>query len=115
MNDKRRLPRKRPNTTLHVVDAMTDAVVGRIGDLSLGGMMLLADRAFRDDALFQFVFHLSDARGIQTPIEVGVRELWNDTASVPGQNWVGFRFIDISVDAIACLNTWLAYSEPQQP
>lgn len=111
MNDKRRLPRKQPRGELRVVDAMTGETVGRIGDLSAGGMMLIAQRAFVDDALFQFVLELTDASGAATPIEVGVRELWDANASVPGQHWVGFRFIDVGPDARARLDAWLARSD----
>ncbi len=107
MNDKRRLPRKRPDVPLQVTDAMTGDVVGRIGNISRDGMMLLALRPIRDDALYQFCFHLPDPHGRLQPLEVGVHEQWSSSGTLHGQNWVGFRFIDISPEDERVLQEWL--------
>lgn len=109
--EKRRLPRKRPDVALQVTDAMTGEVVGRLGNLSLEGMMLLASVPIADDALYQFVFHLPDSHGQLRPIEVGAHELWTEPATVRGQSWVGFRFIDIGADDTRTLREWLVHLE----
>ncbi len=111
MNDKRRLPRKRPDVPLQVTDMMTGEVVGRIGNLSLDGMMLIAQSRIDDDALYQFSFHLPDAHGRLHPVEVGVHEQWSDLGSARGQAWIGFRFIDISPDDDKVLRNWLMHAE----
>jgi hypothetical protein len=111
MIEKRRLPRKRPDVALQVTDAMTGEVVGRLGNLSLEGMMLMASTPIVEDALYQFVFHLPDSHGQLRPIEVGAHELWTEPATVRDQSWVGFRFIDIGADDTRTLRDWLAHLE----
>ena len=110
MNEKRRLPRKRPDVALHVTDAMTGEVVGHIGNLSQEGMLLLAQRPIVDDALYQFMFQLPDVHGRLHPIEVGVHEQWSRPGTMRGQTWVGFRFVDIHPDDEATLTEWLSHA-----
>jgi len=110
MKNKRRLPRKQPDVPLQVTDAMTGETVGRIGNLSAEGMMLMATRPLREDALYQFVFHLPDSHGRLHPIEVGVHELWTDDGSAHGQTWSGYRFIDIAPDDEKMLREWLTHA-----
>ena len=74
---------------------MTDSVVGRIGNLSETGMLLIASVPLTDDALYQFRFQLPGAHGPRAEYEVGAHLLWQDGASAPGQAWTGFRFIAI--------------------
>ena len=38
-------------------------------------------------------------------------EQWSEEANVPGQHWVGFRFIDIAPADAAVLRDWLNGSE----
>lgn len=110
MNDKRRLPRKRPDMPLQVTDMMTGDVVGRLGNVSLEGMMLIAQKPIQSDALYQFSFHLPDAHGRLHPVEVGVHEQWSDSGSMHGHAWIGFHFIDISPDDDALLRGWLMHA-----
>ncbi|MBN8727764.1 MAG: PilZ domain-containing protein [Xanthomonadales bacterium] len=105
---RRRNPRKRPHVALEVTDALTGEVVGRLGDLSLEGMMLIADAPVTEDALYQFVFHLPDPAGRLRRIEVGVHEAWTERASSDDRHWVGFRFIDIAAEARRDVAQWLA-------
>jgi len=109
MNDpRRRNPRKRPQGALEVTDALTGEVVGRLGDLSPDGMMLIAHAPITEDALYQFAFQLPDATGHPQRMEVGVHEAWSQQASSDGLRWVGFRFIDLSAEARREIARWLA-------
>ena len=101
----RRARRRRAQETIEVVDTMTEMVVGRIGNISESGMMLLANVHLMDDALFQLRFALPDGRG--RSIEIGSHQLWSDAASQPGQFWAGFRFIDISPEDAGALRAWI--------
>ena len=103
----RRAKRKRASEAIDVVDTMTEQVVGRIGNISETGMMMLATSALMDDALFQFRFTLPDGTTRGRSIEVGSHQLWSDAANVPGQFWAGFRFIDISPDDAVVLRAWI--------
>lgn len=108
MIDEFRRSRRRviSDTTL-VTDVMTDNVVGRIGNLSETGMLLIASRPLLVDALYQFRFQLPAAHGKLTDYEVGGHLLWNDRASAPGQTWSGFRFLAVPPDQAMALRKWI--------
>lgn len=89
---------------LPVTDTMTGAVVGRIGNLSESGMLLVASAHLVEDALYQFQFeHPGDGE----PIELGAHLLWEDRKDAPGTAWAGFRFIGVSEDAARRLRLWI--------
>ncbi len=111
MNDKRRLPRKRPDVPLQVTDAMTGELVGRLGNLSMEGMMVIANGPVVEDGLYQFIFHLPDVHGQLHRFEVGVHESWTEAAGTRDQIWAGFRFIDINADNVTMLSDWLMHAE----
>ena len=111
MIEHRRSPRKPPGVIIQVTNTLTGDVVGRLGNISAEGMMLVASRPVVDDALYQVLFNLPDEHGRLHPIEVGVHEQWSEQANVPGQHWVGFRIIDIAPADGAVLIDWLNGSE----
>lgn len=96
MNDVRRYPRKLLEDHLPVHDAIANQPMGRVGNLSIDGLMLIQSRPPRDDALFQISFPLRDATGRSERVEIGVHEIWTEEARVPGQVWSGFEIIDIA-------------------
>ncbi|MBX3688594.1 PilZ domain-containing protein [Dokdonella sp.] len=106
---RQRAARKRPDHTIMVVDQMTGEQTGHIGNLSLSGMMLIADHPFVEDALYQLAFTLPHANGQRT-IEVGVHEQWLADGTVRGQQWVGLQFIDISEEDESALRQWLMHA-----
>ncbi len=110
MTENRRARRQRAETAIQVTDTLTGEVIGRVGNLSLDGMMLIANRPVREDALYQFAFELPDARHHPHTLEIGVHEQWNEPASAAGQYWAGFRFISISEADQATLGHWLERS-----
>ena len=63
-HDQRIPPRAPPQgrRTITVIDTMTDTVVGRIGNLSETGMLLIANAPLVEDALYQLRFLLPDPR-----------------------------------------------------
>ncbi len=107
MNEHRRSPRKTAYVTIPVTNAMTGESMGRIGNLSMDGMLLVCNRMVVDDALYQLAFELVDADGRTCAIEAGVHEQWSEAANVPGQYWIGFQFIDIAPEDHATIESWL--------
>jgi hypothetical protein len=103
--EHRRSPRRKVADTILVSDTMTEEVVGRIGNLSDGGMLLMASQALNDDALYQFRFRLPGMEGAE--LEVGAHLLWCDRASTPGQFWAGFRFISMTDHHRDRLRDWV--------
>jgi len=107
MNEHRRSPRKAAFVTIPVINKMTDQVMGRIGNLSADGMLMVCDQEVRDGTLFQLGFELVNGRGQPQMIEVGAQEMWVESANVPGQYWAGFLFIDISDRDLETIESWL--------
>jgi hypothetical protein len=101
----RRSPRRKVDETVLVSDVMTEEIVGRVGNLSEGGMLLMASVPLTDDALYQFRFRLPGSDGAD--VEVGAHLLWLDRASSPGQSWVGFRFISLTDTHRESLQGWV--------
>ena len=104
--ESRRQARRTVPGMMEVYDTITEEPVGYLGNVSVGGMLLIANRALVDDALYQFRFALPDDMGETQPLEVGAHVLWVDDASAPGQSWVGLRFIGLSPEATRRLRLW---------
>ena len=107
INEFRRARRRKVSDTILVTDAMTDSVVGRVGNLSETGMLGALGAPLVEDALYQFRFSPQDARGRESVFEVGAHLLWFDRASAPGQAWTGFRFIAVPPDQAEQLRHWI--------
>jgi PilZ domain-containing protein len=103
----RRAKRRKVSDTILVTDAMTDSVIGRLGNVSETGMLMMASAPLVEDALYQLRFRLHDVRMRDIGMEVGAHLLWLDRASAPGQAWTGFRFIAIPTDQATQLRQWI--------
>lgn len=106
MKEFRRSRRRQVADTIHVVDGMTDKVIGHIGNVSETGMLVMASAPLVIDALYQLRFSLPDAGG-RSAFEVGAQLLWSEQASAPGQAWAGFRFITMSEEQMQQLRRWI--------
>ncbi len=106
--DNRRAPRKTIGGIIPVRNALTDASMGRIGNLSRTGLMLISPLVPHDNALYQLIFEFPSPTNHVQRIEVGVQALWCSEASTPGQYWAGFRFISIAADDAKTINGWMS-------
>ena len=106
IHEFRRAKRRKAPDNILVTDTMTDRVIGRIGNLSQTGMLLIASEQLTDDALYQFRFLLPGEGGNAT-IDAGAHLLWLDHASAPGQAWAGFRFIAVPEAHAARMRAWI--------
>jgi hypothetical protein len=111
MVEHRQSVRKPPDRPIDVLDVITGRPIGRVGNLSVDGMLLISQRALPANALFQLSFSLpsSDGSGSR-PLEIGVNEQWGERASAPGQFWTGFHIIDISREDQERLTAWVTSS-----
>ena len=106
-NEYRRAKRRRASHDIAVVDSMTEQVVGKIGNLSESGVLLILGAPATGDALYQFRFDLPVPGARALEVEVGAHELWQDYASAPGQVWAGFRFIDVAAGSLENIRRWV--------
>lgn len=104
--ESRRQARRTVPGMMEVYDTVTEEPVGYVGNVSVGGMLLIAHRTLVDDGLYQFRFALPDDVGETQPLEVGAHVLWVDDASAPGQSWAGLRFLGLSPEATRRLRLW---------
>jgi hypothetical protein len=105
--DTRRAPRRPVPEIIGVRDEMSGESLGRLGNVSENGMLLLANTALTVDALYQVSFPINDAHGVPVTMAVGVHLLWKEPANAPDQWWTGFRFLTISQDHLATLKQWI--------
>lgn len=106
--NQRRAERKKIREMILVEDAISGFSLGRIGNISSSGLMLICPHRLHDDALYQLRFTLPDQDdGEDATLEVGVHEQWSEQAAIPGQFWSGLRIIDIEPEAERRLVHWL--------
>lgn len=103
----RRARRRKIEGTVSVTDVMTETVIGRIGNLSESGMLLIAGTPLVDDALYQLSFALPLPGGMSLTIEAGWHALWQDRSNASGQTWVGLRSITMPEAQLQQLRAWL--------
>ncbi|MGH8190739.1 MAG: PilZ domain-containing protein [Rhodanobacteraceae bacterium] len=110
MNDERRSASRKPSTAaIEVTDTISGETIGRVGNLSRTGMLLICHRPLNDNALYQLRFRLPDPFGAQSEIETGVHTMWTEQASTDGYQWSGLRIISISGRSAASLDKWLEH------
>jgi hypothetical protein len=112
ITETRRAPRRQAADMIPVHDSIAEAAIGRLGNLSESGMLLLASVPLVDDALYQLSFALPDRLGRDAAIDVGVHLLWSEQAQAPGQSWAGFRFLTLSEEHRERLREWVAAGQP---
>lgn len=103
--ESRRMPRRQVAGLIDVVDTITGASIGHLGNISVGGMLLMANAPLPEDALFQLRFVLPDSG--ERSLEVGAHVLWCDDASAPGQAWIGLRFLGLAPETTRRLREWI--------
>ena len=107
MREFRRARRRAVPKPVPVFDLMTEQVIGRVGNISESGMLLVANAQLSEDALYQLRFELPDRTGKMVPIDVGAHLVWIGSANTPGHSWAGLRFLTISEPHLAVLRQWV--------
>lgn len=113
--DKRYSARRDVRATIPVVDALTGAIVGRVGNLCATGIQIIrgggnAASGLRPGALYQWTFALPGELG-GGQIECGVEVMWNGHDDARRSDLVGARFILIDPATMERIATWCAAGE----
>ncbi|HYM87392.1 MAG TPA: PilZ domain-containing protein [Pseudoxanthomonas sp.] len=111
INESRRAERRNVHESVAVIDSMTEQVIGRLGNISESGMLLVASAQLHDDALYQLRFEIIDRTGHMVAIHVGAHLLWVGSANTPGQSWAGLRFLTVEESQLAVLRHWISRPE----
>lgn len=80
---------------LQVANSIDGEPIGIIGNLSLGGMMLISQRQLHPDGVLQLTIQVPSTLG-GTPISIGAKILWCTPANSPDEFWAGLETIDIA-------------------
>ncbi len=107
INEARRAQRRNAREPMAVVDVFTEETVGRVGNISELGMLLVAHVPLQENAIYQLRFELVDRGGRTRAIDVGAHLLWIGNANTPGQQWAGLRFLTISEEHTQVLRQWI--------
>ena len=110
-SDSRRAHRRNVHESVMVIDTMIEQVIGRLGNISESGMLLVANAPLVEDALYQLRFEIIDRAGRTVAIDVGAHLVWLGSANTPGQSWAGLRFLTIEESQLAILRHWIARPE----
>ncbi|MCB1785499.1 MAG: PilZ domain-containing protein [Chromatiaceae bacterium] len=79
---------------LRVIDGIDDSTLGIVGNLSLGGMMLITNRQLYADGILQL--KIEPPPGFDaSAVSMGVKILWCTPANSPDEYWAGLETIDI--------------------
>lgn len=107
INEFRRAKRRRITDTVAVTDTLLGTPIGRLGNVSETGMLLIATTPLIEDALYQLRFEVRMTSSERVAIEVGAHLLWLTPAGTPGQSWAGLRFISVPDADQGRLRRWL--------
>ncbi|MEP6906394.1 MAG: PilZ domain-containing protein [Pseudoxanthomonas sp.] len=110
-NESRRARRRNVHESVMVIDTMTEQAIGRLGNISESGMLLVANAPLVEDALYQLRFEIIDRTGRTAAIDVGAHLAWLGNAKTPGQSWVGLRFLTINESHLDVLRHWIERPE----
>jgi hypothetical protein len=102
------MPRRTISGLIDVVDSMTEDSIGHLGNLSVGGMLLIARAPLMEDGLYQLRFPLPDD---EAPLEVGAQVMWQEAGTATGQAWIGLRFIGLAPAVTRRLREWTQSDE----
>jgi hypothetical protein len=103
----RRNVRKRATQAVMVSNAISGDSLGRIGNLSIDGMMLIGNREFFEEHYYQIQFSLSSSRLAPQKVEIGLQCLWAEQARAGRSYWGGFKLIDASEHDLEVMRQWI--------
>lgn len=110
---QRRHARKPVAHALMVSNSMTGETLGRVGNLSADGMMLITPHPLHEGWYFQIGFALQVGAAPPKRLDVGIQCLWTEAARTAGSHWTGCKIIDIGGDDQQLLSAWLAQQNEQ--
>ncbi len=96
MVNKRRTPRSAFLALARVFDMETQSNIGYVGDVSTGGIMLFANRAFNREERRLISINLPHPRKGEVTIQLGVRVAWQVSTQQPGQLLIGCQILALA-------------------
>ncbi|MCU0755005.1 MAG: PilZ domain-containing protein [Xanthomonadales bacterium] len=104
---QRRHARKPVSHALMISNGMTGETLGRVGNLSADGMMLITSRPMHEGWYYQVGFSLQVGAVPPRRLDVGIQCLWTEAARTAGTYWTGCKIIDIAPEEQQILLRWI--------
>ncbi len=98
--ERRKSPRKRLSAELTLFDRATGANVGRLVNLSEGGLRLVAKKPFTAGQRMVFSMVLPQMVRGSTTVSFEAVAVWTQQASYGGDTAAGFRFVELKPEAL---------------
>lgn len=98
--ERRKSPRKRLSAELTLFDRGTGATIGRLVNLSEGGLRLVSKKPFTDGQRMVFSMILPQMVRGSTTVSFDAVAVWTQAASYGGDVSAGFRFVELKPDAL---------------
>lgn len=98
--ERRQAPRKRLSAELTIFDRSTGANVGRLVNLSEGGVRLIGRKAFTAGQRMTFSMILPQMIRGSTTVSFDAVVVWANAVTDGGEVSAGFRFVEIKQDAL---------------
>jgi hypothetical protein len=81
--------------SFRVFDDETGAFIGRIGDISKGGMLVYGPAHIQSDDIHRLKIGLPDDQGKPRSVTIHAKAMWSHTDVNPDFFGTGFRFVDL--------------------
>jgi len=95
MRDRRRATRRNTPHRLNVVAADSDAILGRLVDITPGGLMVVAPRTWLEGERLHVRIPLPTVINGRTELELEIEAVWQSPDDNPRYHRSGFRFVAI--------------------
>lgn len=96
MKDNRQHPRKSVTDACYLIDTDRDLPIGRVTNLSLGGMLVRCDQPIEDLTFFDCKLVLPREGDEPAVITFGARSMWCEKDTVLETWEVGFKFLGLT-------------------
>ncbi len=107
MTENRKHPRKRVKEICYLIDADREVSIGRVMNLSLGGMLVWCDQPIEDLTFFNCRLAIPCQGEEPAEIAFGARSMWSERDGA-FETWeVGFKFLSMSKNDKELLGKYL--------
>jgi hypothetical protein len=104
---ERKSVRKAVRASLLVTDTMTGNTLGKVGNLSVDGLMLISSRPLGERRVYQVQFAIPNGHDPEARLCVGIQCLWSAPTHGEHSHWTGCQIIDISDEDQIRLDAWV--------
>jgi len=96
MDEQRRIPRRRLAVYPEVVEIGSGETIGRLGDLTATGLMVVSDEAIETGVVLDLSIRLPEPLAGVTSIDFEARSLWSKAGANARVHETGFEFTRLS-------------------